>query len=61
MLEEGTGELHRIVVSPLPEQGVDLDKAWLNPTLVDSPLIAHGDLKLVEIKVRPPLSLSYSY
>lgn len=45
-------------MSPLPEQGVHLDQAWLNPTLVDSPPIVHGDLKVVEIKVGPPISVS---
>lgn len=44
--------LTRIIITPLPSpSNISIEKAWLYPVLVDSPSIAKGDLKLVQIQV----------
>lgn len=51
-------QLSRIIVTPLPAPAnIPADQAWLHPLLPESPAIAQGDLRLVEVKVRQSDSL----
>ena len=54
----GQSRLSRIVITPHPAPThVPVHAAWLYPTLPESPAVAQGDLRLVEIRVRSISSL----